>query len=142
MTEFADPESGLRFSEEELDWIGGHMTELRSSIVERRFRNWTLWTAVVIGLVAHVAGFLLKSSAAGEPIAVLADLLYTLGYALWTGVVVVAIVEIIPAAKERQISKYLDAYESALRSRVRPGDGSQKSRWPVIELTTNGRLGS
>jgi len=123
MPDLIDPESGQRFSEEDLDWIGGHMAELRSSVVERRFRNWTLWTALLVGLAVHVAGFLLKSSVTGEPIALLADLLYTLGYALWTGVVVVTIVEIIPAAKERQISRYLDAYESALRSRPRRKDG-------------------
>ena len=31
--------------------------------------------------------------------------------------VIVALVEIIPAAKERQISRALDVYEAALRSR-------------------------
>jgi hypothetical protein len=41
---------------------------------------------------------------------------YTLGWALWSGVVVVALVEIIPAAKDRQISRALDVYEAALRS--------------------------
>jgi hypothetical protein len=124
MTDFVDPETNLEFSAEEMEWISSHMADLRRGLVGRRFRNVTLWSAVAIGLVVHVVGFLLKASASGEPFAVLADVLYTLGFALWTGVVVVAIVEIIPEAKERQISRYLDAYERALRSRTRPGGGT------------------
>ncbi len=117
-----NPESGRAFSDDELAWIGAHVTDLRRSVTERRIRNGMLWTGLAIGLVAHVTGFLLKASARGEPIGVLADLLYTLGWALWSGVVVVALVEIIPAAKERQISRALDVYEAALRSRARATD--------------------
>jgi hypothetical protein len=105
-------------SDEELAWVEAHMSDLRGTVADRRIRYWTLWTALGTGLVVHVAGFLLKSSATGEPISVLGDLLYTLGYALWTGVVVVAVTDIIPAAKERQVSRALDRYEAALRSRA------------------------
>jgi hypothetical protein len=117
-----DPESGRSFSDDELAWIGTHLTDLRRSVAERRIRNSMLWIGLGIGLVAHIVGFLLKASVTGEPIAVLADLLYTLGWALWTGVVVVALIEIIPAAKERQISRALDVYEAALRSPARAKD--------------------
>jgi len=117
MTGLRDSESGRTFSDDELMWIGAHVNDLRRSIVQRRIRNGMLWSGLGVGLVAHVAGFLLKESVTGEPIRVLADVLYTLGWALWSGVVVVALVEIIPAAKERQISRALDVYEAALRSR-------------------------
>jgi hypothetical protein len=127
MTGVTDPESGRVFTEEEVAWIGAHLNDLRRNVVERRIRYWTLASGLGFGLIVHVVGFLLKSSVSGEPVAVLADLLYTLGYALWTGVVVVALVEIIPAAKERQISQYLDAYENALRTGVRPKDRAQDS---------------
>lgn len=43
----------------------------------------------MVGLAAHVGGFLLKTSATAEPLALVADLLYALGWSLWTGVVVV-----------------------------------------------------
>jgi hypothetical protein len=122
MTGGLDPESGRRFSDDELAWFSGHLSELRRSVSERRFRRQTLWSGLAIGLAVHVAGFLLKSSATGEPIGVVADLLYTFGWALWTGIVVVAVVEIIPAAKERQISRALDVYEAALRSRTRANE--------------------
>jgi hypothetical protein len=119
MTGARDPESGRLIRDEELDWAADHLDELRRSASEHRIRSQLLWSGLAIGLAAHVVGYLLKSSAIGEPIAVLADVIYTLGYALWTGVVVVALVEIIPAIKERQISAALDAYEAALQTRAR-----------------------
>ena len=122
MTGVRDPESGRAFSDDELTWIGALVTDLRRSVTERRIRNGLLWTGLAIGLVAQVSGFLLKASVTGEPIGVLADLLYTLGWALWSGVVVVALVEIIPAAKERQISRALDVYEASLQSRASATD--------------------
>jgi len=42
-----------------------------------------------------------------------ADLLYALGWALWTGVVVVVFVQIWPETKKRQYKLALDAYEAA-----------------------------
>jgi hypothetical protein len=123
MTGLRDPATGGRqFREEELDWIAEHLTELRRGVVERRFRYHTLLSGLVLGLIVHAAGYLLRSSTSGEPIGLLADVLYALGYALWTGVVVVALVEVIPAAKERQITRALDAYEAELRARASASD--------------------
>jgi hypothetical protein len=56
-----------------------------------------------------------------------ADLLYALGWALWTGAVVVVFVQIIPEAKRRQIERWLDAYEATLREKARAGS-DQASR--------------
>jgi hypothetical protein len=50
----------------------------------------------VVGLAAHVGGYLLRSSVTTEPFALLADLLYALGWAMWTGVVVVLFVQVVP----------------------------------------------
>jgi hypothetical protein len=66
----------------------------------------------VVGLATHAGGYLLKSSATTEPLGLVADLLYALGYALWTGVVVVVFVQVFPEAKRRQF-KQVDAYEAA-----------------------------
>jgi hypothetical protein len=103
---------------EAMKWFGEHLTEMRKSVTERRIRNQVLWLVLVIGLVGYVAGHILKVSVTGEPWGFLADLLYTLGFALWTGVVVVVVIEIIPRAKERQITRALDAYEAAMRGRA------------------------
>ena len=64
---------------------------------------------------------------ATEPFKLVGDLLYALGWALWTGVVVALFVEIIPKAKQRQIMHALDTYEAALRAKAQPGS-AQTSR--------------
>ena len=63
----------------------------------------------MVGLAAHVGGYALRTSTTGEPLRLIADLLYALGFALWTGVVVVVFVQIIPEAKRRQYKEVLDA---------------------------------
>jgi hypothetical protein len=73
--------------------MGAHLDELRTQI---------LWAGLV-GLVVHIGAYLLRSTGPAEPLGLVADLLYSLGFALWTGTVVVALVEIIPQAKERQV---------------------------------------
>src|SRR5262245_10506690 len=83
-----DVEPSLRDAESQ-KWIGEHLIELRKSVSERRIRNQTLWLVLVIGLIGYVIGYVLRVSVTGEPWGFLADLLYTLGFALWTGVVVV-----------------------------------------------------
>src|SRR5215510_16134870 len=107
------------FTDEELAWIGQNLTELRRSVSEQRTRYWILWIGFVSGLAAYVSGYLLRPSATTEPLGLLADLLYTLGWALWTGVVVAVFVQIFPEAKQRQIMQALDAYEAALRDKAR-----------------------
>jgi hypothetical protein len=54
------------------------------------------------------------------------DLIYTLGWALWTGVVIVVFVQIWPEIKRRQFKQALDAYEATVPSgpsRKCPGPG-------------------
>ena len=84
---------------------------------------WVLGIGFVIGLAAHVGGFLLKTSATTEPLSLVADLVYALGWALWTGVVVVVFVQIYPETKKRQYKQALDAYEAAVDDRARAGSG-------------------
>jgi hypothetical protein len=73
----------------------------------------------VVGLAAHVGGYLLGSSVTTEPLGLVANLLYALGWALWTGVVVVVFVQIIPEVKRRQFKQMLDAYEAARHEKAR-----------------------
>lgn len=51
------------------------------------------------------------------------DLIYTFGWALWTGAVVVVFVQIWPEAKRRQFKQALDAYEAAVGDQARAGSG-------------------
>jgi hypothetical protein len=109
------------FSNEELAWVREHMTQLRESVSGQRLALQSLGIGFVLGLAAYVGGYALKASATTEPLKLVADLLYALGWALWTGVVVALFVEIIPRAKQRQIKRALDAYEATLHEKARSG---------------------
>ena len=106
-----------------LAWVGENLTLVRRSVSGQRILYWSLGIGFVIGLAAHVGGFLLKSSATTEPLSLVADLLYALGWALWTGVVVVVFVQIYPEAKKRDYKRALDAYEAAMGDQARAGSG-------------------
>jgi len=99
-----------------LDWVGEHLPQVRRSVFGQRLLYWSLGIGFVVGPAAHVGGYLLRSSVTTEPFGLVADLLYALGFSLWTGVVVVVFVQIIPEVKRRQLKQMLDAYE-ATRSR-------------------------
>jgi hypothetical protein len=112
-----DPRLG---NPEVLAWIEEHRVELRRSVYGQRLLYQSLGFAFVVGLAAHIVGSLLKSSPTTEPFGLLAELLYALGFSLWTGVVVAVFVQIVPEAKRRQIKPWLDAYE-ATRKKARAG---------------------
>jgi hypothetical protein len=104
-----------------LAWMEKHLPEFRRQASGQRPLYWILGIGFVVGLAAHVGGYVLRSSVTTEPFGLLADLLYALGFALWTGVVVVVFVQIWPEAKRRQLKRWLDAYEAALREKARAG---------------------
>jgi uncharacterized membrane protein (Fun14 family) len=115
------------YSDEELAWMGEHLTQMRQSVSGQRLVLQSLGIGFVLGLVAHVAGYALKASATTEPFKLVADLLYALGFALWTGGVVALFVEVIPRVKQRQFKQALDAYEAALREKARSRSGSSQT---------------
>jgi hypothetical protein len=104
-----------------LAWMGEHLTELRRSAYGQRLLYQSLAVAFVLGLAAHVGGYLLRPSPPTEPFGLVADLLYALGFALWTGVVVALFVQVIPEVKRRQFKQMLDAYEAVRREKARAG---------------------
>jgi hypothetical protein len=110
-----------------LAWAGENLTQVRRSVYEQRLLYWSLGIGFVVGLAAHVGGYLLKSSVTTEPLGLVADPLYALGYALWTGALVVVFVQITPEAKRRQFKQVLDAYEATQREKARAGS-DQASR--------------
>jgi hypothetical protein len=88
----------------------------------------------MVGLAADVGGYLIKSSTTtGSFLGLVGDLLYTFGWALWTGVVVVVFLQIIPEAKRRGYTAWLDAYEETLRGGAGArGDEASPDRWPKL----------
>ncbi|HSR83465.1 MAG TPA: hypothetical protein VLM11_04700 [Streptosporangiaceae bacterium] len=109
-----------------LAWVGENLPHVRRSATGQRVFHWILGIGFGLGLAAHVGGFLLKTSVTTEPLALVADLLYALGWALWTSVVVVIFVQIWPEAKKRQYKQALDAYEAAAGRQARVGGGQAR----------------
>jgi hypothetical protein len=114
-----------------LAWMGEHLTLMRRSAFGQRVLAWIFGIAFVVGLAAHVGGFLLKTAVTAEPLLLVADLLYALGWALWTGVVVVAFLEIWPEAKRRQYKQALDAYEAAVARQAGAGSAQAAVEQPT-----------
>ena len=121
---FTDEELDPRLSDPHaLAWLEEHLPEYRQQASGQRPLYWILGIGFVVGLAAQSVGFLLKTSVTTEPLLLVADLLYALGWSLWTGVVVVFFVQIWPEAKRRQLKRWLDAYEARQREHARAGDG-------------------
>ena len=106
-----------------MDWVGDHLPQVRRSAYGQRSLYWILGVGFVVGLAAYAGGYALKSSVTTEPLGFVGDLLYTLGWALWTGVVVVLFLQVLPELKRRGYKQLLDAYE-ADRGKAR-GEGGQ-----------------
>ena len=109
-----------------LAWMEAHLPEFRQQASGQRPLYWILGIGFVVGLAAHVGGYVLRSSVTTEPLLLVTDLLDALGWALWTSVIVVFFVKIWPAATRRQLKRWLDAYEATLREKARAG-GEQPS---------------
>ncbi len=106
-------------------WMAENLTDLEKSVTGHRILYTSLLIGFLVGLVAHIAGYILLSSAPKEPLGLFADLLHALGWSLWTGVVVVVFVQIIPEAKRRQIRAALDAYKAFQGDEAQGGNDTQ-----------------
>jgi hypothetical protein len=94
-----DPFRGMGEQERRasLEWVGENLTEVRRAAFGQRILYWSLGIGFMVGLAADVGGYLIKSSTTtGSFVGLVGDLLYTFGWALWTGVVVVVFLQIIP----------------------------------------------
>ena len=98
-------------------WMDEHLPELKQAVSGRHLVYQSLIAGFVIGIAAHVGGYVLLLSAPGGFLGLLADLLHALGWSLWTGVVVVLFTEIFPQVKRQQVKQYVDAYESLKREK-------------------------
>jgi hypothetical protein len=108
-------------------WMEEHRMELRQSVSGQRILNWSLGIGFVVGLVAHVGGYVLLSSLPSGLLGLLADLLHALGWSLWTGVVVAVFVQVIPEAKRRQIKRFLDVYDALQREKAQAGGNRNRA---------------
>jgi len=103
------------FNEDELRWAAQHQPQIRGWISGRRFLYDAMLTAVILGLIAHVAGYLLGVSGSGEPRGLVVDLLSNLGVALWTGAVLVVFVQVLPDYQRRTARRLIEHSEALAR---------------------------
>ena len=104
--------------ESTVEWMEEHLSELKQSVSGPRLLYQSLVVGFVVGLAAHIGGYVLATSVPGGALGLLADLLLALGWSLWTGVVVTMFVEVIPEVKRRQIKQAVDAYEAMRRKQA------------------------
>jgi hypothetical protein len=107
--------------ERAVEWMEEHLPELKQSVSGPRILYQSLVAGFVVGLAAHIGGYVLLASVPGEPLGLLANLLQALGWSLWTGVIVAVFVQVVPEAKQRQIKQALDAYEALRRDQAQAG---------------------
>lgn len=120
MTKDQEKNEAADLSTDELTaaWMKEHLSDLKQSVSGPRLLHQSLVVGFVLGLTAHIGGYVLTSSMPGGPLGLLADLLLALGLSLWTGVVVAVFVEVIPEVKRRQIKGAVDAYEAMRRKQA------------------------
>ncbi len=68
--------------ERALEWMEEHLPELKQSVSGPRLLYQSLVVGFVVGLAAHIGGYVLLSSVHGELLGLLADLLHALGWSL------------------------------------------------------------
>jgi hypothetical protein len=95
-----------------LAWLDEHASAMRRDVAGQGILWRVLVAGFVIGLIAYVAAYLIRATAPGEPLGLLADMCYAFGYSLWTGAVIVVFVQLIPEAKRRQFRQTLELYDA------------------------------
>ncbi len=108
-------------------WLEEHLPELRQDVSGQRLLYQSLVIGFVVGLAAHVGGYVLLSSAPGGLLGLLADLLHALGWSLWTGAVVAVFVQVAPEAKRQQIKRAVAAYETSRREKVQAAGARERA---------------
>jgi hypothetical protein len=102
--------------EETQAWMAENLPELKQKCVRgQRLLYQFLVFGFVVGLAAHVGGYVLLSSAPSGLLGLMVDLRHALGWSLWTGVVVALFVQVIPEVKRRQIRQAVDTKETLRR---------------------------
>jgi putative copper export protein len=125
MTDHAQPSPTEETpSEAELDYIALHLDDLRRAVEGRTILYWWLLLGFLLGLIAHLAGYFIGAATSNTVVTLLADLLRSLGTALWTGCVLILFVQVWPDVQQRGARRRFALYEKALRDR----DAREKSK--------------
>ncbi|HSS36671.1 MAG TPA: hypothetical protein VLR93_10375 [Patescibacteria group bacterium] len=124
-----DPE--YRPSDAELSWVAEHQEEAAGWVREDRFLGSALVVTFVVGLAINLLGYGMAKGVIPVlllPTDLAAELIGNLGIIMWTSVVVVIFIEVIPERERRRAVRYMAGVRSALRDQGRalpdPPDGA------------------
>jgi len=112
------PDTGSRPAptDEDVAWVASHLPEVRRRLAGNEILYWWIGGTVVLGLIANVAGFLWTSVATGTLDGLVAELLRNLGTALWTGAVLVLLLQVLPDIQRRAAIRSLHRYEQEIEA--------------------------
>ena len=114
-----DPE--YTFTEDELNWLAMHLDDAEGWTREEQVLRRSLITTFVLGLGIHVIGFAMASGVFGPaeewPGSLAADLLASVGMALWTAAAIVVFLEVWPRATARRTLRFYRSAVATLRER-------------------------
>ncbi len=92
---------------EELAWWRSNIDDLRDMTTSDRILRGMLWATLLGGLLLQVVGWLIPEGR-------LSELVTNVAIALWTGAVLVGLLELRVRSKRRQTARYLAQVEQAL----------------------------
>ncbi len=108
-----------RSLEKELAWVAAHPGSARSWGETRRISTLSMATTFALGLLVHLVGYALGKGEIEIPVWAPADLLATLisnlGIVLWTSVILVVFLEVLPARARRRATHSMALAASRLR---------------------------
>jgi hypothetical protein len=108
-------------SEAELNYVAPRLDDLRRAVEGGSILYTWLLLAFLLGLIAHLAGYFIGAGTSNNVVTLLAELLRSLGTALWTGCVLILFVQVWPDVQRRRARRLLALYEKALREREARG---------------------
>ena len=115
----ADPNRRSRSLDKQVAWVAAHPAAARAMSDASRISTLAMATTFALGLLVHLAGYGIGSRSIPMPDWLPADLASTLvsnlGIVLWTSVILVVFLEILPARTRRRAARSMSLAAATLR---------------------------
>lgn len=112
---------GPATNEREIAWIAAHPDRARAWSESSRISTLAMATTLALGLAVHLVGYMVGTGAIGlpdwAPPDLVATLVSNLGIVLWTSVVLVVFLEILPNRTHRKARRAMARAADVLRDR-------------------------
>jgi hypothetical protein len=119
-----DRDNRSRSLERQLAWVVAHPGSARAWSESGRISALAMATTLALGLVVHLVGYGIGNGAISLPDWAPADLVSTLvsnlGIVLWTSVILVIFLEVLPARTRRRATRSMALAAQTLREQGRP----------------------